>query len=102
MKTLIFNSYEEFLSYEYKSINGVSKEFAELYNIKNGSESPNAFCWNCWNCEDCTYCINCIDCADCDDCKGCMNCKGCRALNNDFDCEGYDGLSDEADLDYLF
>ena len=69
-----FESYEEFLNREDKTINGYLE----------GNEEPILVdCESCWMCYDCKECFNCIR---CNDCKNCLECNdlenrlGCRLL----------------------
>jgi hypothetical protein len=58
-KTLVFDSYESFLSRDDKRFNGVSPEFAEKHP---DYEKDNATNIGCWNCSGCSRCYDCYDC----------------------------------------
>lgn len=56
MNTLIFESYSEFLGRDDKSLNGVSKEFAEANPDFEKENETNEACWDCRGCSDCRDC----------------------------------------------
>jgi len=64
MKTKIYDSYHEFDKRDDRSLNGVSKEFAEVNSNWESDNSTNTGCWNCWNCRDCRDCRDCSSCRD--------------------------------------
>lgn len=77
--TLVFESFEHFSKRENKSINGVSKEFAEKHS---DSLQQNATNYGCWNCSGCHFCASCTDCFLCTCCTSCFDCRGCRNCQN--------------------
>lgn len=98
MNVEIFENMDEFNNRPDKSINGVTKEFLDDYNLTLSvynevySETLTG-CFNCFDCdelEDCYFCTRCensknlhvsIDCSDMENCTnmedsvGCVNCK---------------------------
>ncbi len=76
MKTLIFDSYYDFLNRPNKKVNGVSVEFSQSNKAYVDSNSSNEGCWNCVDCQDCQDCYNCVD------CRNCVNCIGCYDFKN--------------------
>lgn len=84
MKTVIFDTYQDFQKREDKETNGVSPEFArENPNYKKENES-NKGCWNCEECEECEECEGCVVCKKCKRCEECEGCKGCEDLKDGF------------------
>ena len=79
MKTEIFESYMAFYQREDKSLNGVSKEFAELHPDYEKQNETND---GCWNCSGCSGCSGCSDSSDCSDCSRCSRCSRCSYLTN--------------------
>ena len=65
MKTQIFNSYQDFLNREDKTINGVSIKFSVEYPNYAEQNETNDGCWNCRSCSDCSYFSYCSYCIDC-------------------------------------
>ena len=79
-KTLIFNSYYDFLQREDLAVNGVSCAFAKANpNYEEDSET-NVGCWECINCIRCGWCIDCKKCTESFDCIRCEECVGCSSL----------------------
>jgi hypothetical protein len=83
MKTLIFNSYNEFLKRPDKLINGVSQDFANENPKYEAMNETNKACWNCSSCYDCSYCSSCYDCSSCSSCYDCSYCSSCSSC---YDC----------------
>lgn len=78
-KTLIYDTYEDFLRRGDKSLNGVSQEFAEqneFYAVMNRSNK------GCWNCIDCMCCVDCRECTHCNNCTNCDSCEDCNDRTN--------------------
>jgi hypothetical protein len=67
MKTLIFETYSDFLNREDVELNGVSKEFAELHPDFEKQNITNEGCWNSSGCSGCSDCSDCSRCSDCSD-----------------------------------
>ena len=94
-KTLVFNSYEEFLNRPDKSINGVSISFALDYPDFSNQNLTNKGCFNlasCTNCTSCTWCRNCNNCYNCSHsstCNHCINCNDCYDCDNCINCDDY-------------
>lgn len=94
-KTEIFDSYEEFVTQTRNSpVNGVSKEFAEKYDIDLDKDDGNVKCWNCLDCEKCVSCINCVKCFKCEVCVNCVDCSRCSDCFICVDCFDSSYLSD--------
>jgi hypothetical protein len=85
MKTEIFETYEDFLKRDDKSVNGVSPKFAEKNPNYKADNKKNTGCWNCIECEGCEDCKYCKWCKDCEGCEGCDGCEGCKWCK---DCDG--------------
>ena len=106
-KTLVFNSYEEFLNRPDKSINGVIASFALAHPDYISQNLTNKGCFNlikCTNCIDCkwcdgchnchycrysSYCNDCINCRQLDYCNDCLKCSFSYHCNNCMDCDNY-------------
>jgi hypothetical protein len=86
MKTLIFNSYNEFLKRPDKLINGVSQDFANENPKYEAMNETNKACWNCSSCYDCSYCSSCSSCFDCSYCSSCSSCSSCYDCSYCSDC----------------
>ena len=69
--TQVFNSYEEFLLREDKTVNGRSPNFSGEEGVDNVG------CWNCTDCARCAGCTGCTDCARCANCARCTDCADC-------------------------
>ena len=98
MKTLIFESYKEFSSRGDKTINGVSKEFAEKHPDYEEINKTNRGCWDCEGCKECVVCEDCVDCWKCKGCYNCLKCAdcvGCILCDNCEDCVCCIGLSNK-------
>ena len=78
MKTQIFENYTDFLSREDKSINGVSREFAESHPYFERENESDEGCWNCSGCSGCS------DCSDCSRCSGCSDCSRKQGSDKSF------------------
>jgi hypothetical protein len=61
MQTLVFNTYQDFLKREDKSVNGVTPEFAKANPNYEKDNETNKGCWNCKICEHCLFCTCCIN-----------------------------------------
>lgn len=59
MKTEIFESYEDFVNREDKSVNGVNQDYADFHPDFEMMNETNSGCWNC------VACFNCVDCVAC-------------------------------------
>ena len=74
--TVEFESFDDFLRRDDKTINGYLK----------GKKKPetNQFtnCIGCWNCYNCTNCVDCINCNNCDYCEYSTNCDDCDDCTN--------------------
>jgi hypothetical protein len=81
MKTLIFNSYNEFLNRPDKLINGVSQDFANENPKYEAMNETNKACWNCRYCSDCSDCSSCSDCSYCAYCSSCSSCSDCSSCS---------------------
>jgi|GEM_PF-2018773 len=81
-QTLIFESYNDFLNRQDKSINGVSKEFANANPDYKKHNQTNTGCWNCTSCTNCKDCISCNYCTNCVSCNCCIYCNDCVYCNN--------------------
>ena len=89
--TYIFQSYEEFSNRKFKSINGVSLEFAKENPDFRDMNKTNIGCWNMLHCKECLLCdgltlsfrehykLGCEEFAKDKDnahkCNGCDNCE---------------------------
>jgi hypothetical protein len=62
MKTEIFESYEDFVNREDKSVNGVSPEYAGNHPDYELMNESNVGCWNCVACTECVDCVRCYAC----------------------------------------
>lgn len=80
-KTEVFESYEDFLAREDKSVNGVSTHATKIYPNYAEMNETNTGCWNCFNCTNCIDCISCDYCTDCTNCKSCWHCSGATNLD---------------------
>ena len=60
-KTKVYKNYDSFLKREDKSINGVTKEFAQKHGIDLDLDNGNKGCWNCRDCKECYRCVCCAD-----------------------------------------
>jgi hypothetical protein len=83
MKTLIFNSYNEFLKRPDKLINGVSQDFANENPKYEAMNETNKACWNCRSCSDCSDCSSCSSCSYCSDCSDCSEIKRVEGTKGD-------------------
>lgn len=101
MKTLIFDTYEDFKNRENEAINGVSPFFAKANPDFEKQNETNMGCFNCIDCTyskhsvDCVSCENvtsCHDCFECVNCIGCVSCKNCEGCDYSEDCEYCDCL----------
>ena len=64
MKTLVFESHEEFINRKDKDVNGVSAQFAKNHPDFEKENETNRGCWNCSDCSGCFRCSNCSGCSD--------------------------------------
>lgn len=93
MKTKIFNSVNDFINREDKTLNGVSLEFVAKYPNWEKENQTNIGCWDCYNCTECTYsynlnsCHKCNDCYFCVHCINCIRCVICKGIQNGNDIE---------------
>lgn len=78
MKTKIFENYEEFLLREDKTVNGVSREYAESNPNYAEDNETNVACWNCRDCRDCQRCRT---------CRYSLQCKDLHDLEYDEDAD---------------
>jgi hypothetical protein len=85
--TEVFNSYEDFLAREDKTINGVSIEFSIKHPNYKDMNKTNIGCYNCNNCNNCNNCDNCYNCDYCYSCNYCNYCYNCDNCNNCNNCD---------------
>jgi hypothetical protein len=97
MKTLIFNSYNEFLKRPDKLINGVSQDFANENPKYEAMNETNKACWNCSDCSSCSDCFDCSDCSDCSSCSSCSSCSDCSYCSDCSSCSDCSYCSDCSD-----
>ena len=96
----VFDSYEDFLNRDDKSINGCSHDFFSLHGLNEDNDTTflkkNIGCWNCLDCIGCTDCIDCEKCYNglenkqckfCDFCTNCIKCISCEKCNSCDFCE---------------
>jgi len=101
MTTLIFDDYSAFCSREDKSINGVSKQTAELHPDYISNNITNQGCWECLDCKNCTQCFGCMGCAECTKCTNCLrciNCDECEYCSDCIKCTGCKGFKNATEL----
>ena len=80
MSTHVFNSYDDFLKRPYKSVNGVSIDFANKHPDYRKYNLTNIGCWNCVGCVRCAECTSCRYCSECTICIECYGCAYCVSL----------------------